>query len=751
MFLLGVVASNPTIAAAATQDPGADGSDRPRVGLVLSGGGAKGGAHVGVLKVLEELNVPVDCIAGTSMGALVGAGYASGIPAAELQTFVTGIDWKSVVGRQGERDLKPIEDKRSVVTYSNELEFGLIDGQVLMPSGVVDTAGIEDLLRRYVANARLQSSFDRLPIPYRATATDMLTGELVVIGSGDLATAMRASMAIPGAFAPVFTDDRILSDGGLVRNIPVDVARELCADVVIVVDLIEPSAKPQSLQTALQLMQRSIDVMIAANERLQLETLTERDVLISVPMADIGTADFERVPETIPLGESAARAAAGKLASLAVPREEYLAWRGRVTASQEIETRLADVRYGGLERVNAAYLASRAQVQPGDQVDTRLISEDAQRMSALYDLESVEYRLSGDPDARVLEWLPREKRWGPDYLRFDLGLHGSEGGDLAFVLYGEHTRTWVNALGAQWRNKVQIGYENLLSTSLYQPLDGSQRFFVEPRLAWGRTWEDVFVDEDRLARYAFGDLGLEVDLGLNLSNFAQARLGYVYSHRTIERETGSLYLPEDSPTDSGLRLQLTWDSRDTPFNPTRGVAAALEYTYADEALGGERDWEQLEAGLGVAVPVGGDVVWVTLAGGTDLGSTLPGDHAFSLGGPSGFPGFEHGELRTTGYWTASGSYLFKVKDILSLRGQALYLGARLQAGEVNGRLVADEGGLRLTESESIYGGSVYLTGRTPLGPVTLGIGVTSTDAWSLWLAVGRPVGHGSILEQGVFR
>ena len=178
-----------------------------------------------MLKVLEEMHVPIDCIAGTSMGALVGGGYASGIPAKELETFVTTINWKKVVGSQGRRDLEPIEPKRDGVTYSNEFELGLTPNGLVAPGGLINTSNIEDLLRVYVARARLETDFDKLPIPYRAVATDMVSSKMVVLDKGDLATAMRASMAIPGGFAPVVMDDMILSDGGLVRNIPVDIAR----------------------------------------------------------------------------------------------------------------------------------------------------------------------------------------------------------------------------------------------------------------------------------------------------------------------------------------------------------------------------------------------------------------------------------------------------------------------------------------------------------------------------------------------
>jgi len=717
---------------------------RPRIGLVLSGGGAKGGSHVGVLKVLEELHVPVDCIAGTSMGALVGGGYASGIPARDLEKFVTGIDWAEVVGGAGRRDLQPIEQKRAGATYSNDLEFGLQDKRLLLPGGIVNTSNIEDLLRSYVARSRMQTDFDRLPIPYRAVATDMLTGDMVVLKDGDLATAMRASMAIPGAFAPVETEQHILSDGGMVRNIPVDVARDLCADIVIVVNLVEEEVRRDQLRTATALITRSTDVMIVANENLQLESLTDQDVRIDVLMGDIGSTDFERVPETIPLGETAARGVADRLSALALPPEQYAAWRASVTEGQEIDARLADVRYEGLERVNPEYLETRARVHPGDQVDTNKISKEAQRMSTLQEFESVGYQLSGDPATPTLDWLPKEKSWGPNYLKFDLGMYASEGGDLAFVIYGKHTRTWLNSLGAEWRNELQLGYYNVVATSFYQPLDVAQRFFVEPKAFFTRSWEDIFYDNERLATYSFDDLGALIDLGANLGDYGQLRVGYLYSRRDVSVDTGLPALPETKRNDAGIAVTALYDSRDTAFSPTRGIAAALEYMHSEESLGSESDWQRIEAGLGLALPVRNDVIWVTLAGGSDLGTDLPADRTFAVGGPGSFPGYELGEIRARDYWTARGSYLWKVKDIMTIRGQALYAGLGLQAGQMGDRI-------DLVDDEIVYGGSVYLAGRTIVGPLTVGLAAASTSSWSLWLSVGRPIGNGTILERGIFR
>lgn len=717
---------------------------RPRIGLVLAGGGAKGGAHVGVLKVLEELRVPIDCIAGTSMGALIGGGYAAGIPADELEKFLVGIDWKKVVGSQGRRDLEPIEQKRSGPTYSNEFEFGITPDGVVAPGGLINTSNIEDLLRVYVARARLETDFDKLPIPYRAVATDMVSSRMVVLDKGDLATAMRASMAIPGGFAPVVMDDMILNDGGLVRNIPVDIARNLCADQVIVVNLVEPEADPMKLQSAVQLLSRAMDVMIIANEELQLASLKPGDVRIDVIMGDITTADFERVPDTVPLGVIAARKMADSLSKYSVPEAQYVAWRTGVTQSQKIEGRLAGVRYEGLERVNPDYLAHRQKVQSGDPVDIVTISEEAQRISALQDFDSVSYRLDGNRDSPTLTWLPQEKKFGPNYLRVDLGAYASRDGDTTFALYGRHVRTWMNSLGAQWFNELQLGGESLLTTGLYQPLDSARRFFVEPRIGFSRSLEDLFVDDERVARYDFQDLMGELNLGVNVGRYTQARIGYLYDEREVEVDIGSALMPDGKGVDAGMHFLAELDSRDSAFNPTRGFAAAIDYMKSDSSLGADRDWEKAEIGFGVAIPLRRDVLWLTVGGGSDLDSDLPDDRAFSVGGPDSFPGFEQGELRAGGYWMANTSYLWRVKDLLAIKNHSLYMGFGLTGGQVFDRI---ENG----QDDDLYGGSVFLTGRTMFGPLTLGVGTTSVDSWSLWLSVGRPVGHGTILERGVFR
>ena len=715
---------------------------RPRVGLVLAGGGARGGAHIGVLKVLEEMHIPVDCIAGTSMGALVGGGYASGMPASDIEQFVNNVNWKMVVGGAGNRPLQSPEQKR-FDDATGSVEVGLKGARIVPRSGLISTSSIEDMLRSYVARARSVADFNKLPIPYRAVATDMLTGNMVVLDHGDIATAMRASMAIPGAFAPVVTDEYVLSDGFVVRNLPIDVARDTCADVVIAVNLAKEAVTREQLMRPSSLISRSNDVMSEANERLQLQTLTDRDVRIDVILGDIGAADFERTPETIALGEKAARAAASRLAALSVSKEEYAAWRSRVTVHQTIEARIADVRFEGLQRVNPDYLRTLTTVRAGDTVDTSAISHDAARMAVVDDLEGVEYRLTGDPDNPVLVWQPKEKQIGPNYLRPSVGLYGAGAGDLQFELALQHVRRWLNSYGGEWRNRVQMGSDSLVATSVYQPLNVAQTYFIEPALLARRSLEDVYNDGNRVARYQFYDIGGRLDVGANFAHDGQLRVGYFASNRRAEVDIGTPLLPVVNGTDAGLAATATFDSREAESFATHGIAAEVQYYRSDTSLGADRDWQRIEAAARKGVPAGKMMLWFTVAGGTDLGGGLPEDRAFSLGGPQSFPGLAPGEVRARRYFTVDGAFLWHVADILPILSQKLYGGVTLEGGRVYERLDPVPDG-------SLYGVSAYFGGRTPIGTLTLGVG-WATGERAAWLTLGTPVGTGTMLNQPMFR
>jgi NTE family protein len=728
-------------AVAVQAEPGAE---RPRIGLALSGGGAKGGAHAGVLEVLEEMRVPIDCIAGTSVGAMVGGGYASGLSAAELRAFVLNVDWPGLVSGVGHRERAPMERKQAEAGFSNELEFGISRRKLVMPGRVVPSTDLESLLRKYVAQTHATTDFDQLPIPFRAVATDMLSGEPIAIASGDLATAMYASMAVPGAFSPVVTEEHVLVDGGLVRNLPVDVARALCADIVIAVTLMEQPATHDDLRSAGQLAFRAMNLMVDANTRAQQRTLTERDINIQVWTGDVLTPDFDRVVETVPMGVDAARAVAHRLEALSLSPEQYAAWRAEVAARDEARVRLAGLRYEGLQRVNPEFLATYSRLRAGDEVNIARISQEALRLSELGEFDAVDYRLEGDPAAPTLVWRPREKPWGPDYFVADFGLHASKEEIPSFVLYGRHTRTWLNPRGGEWRNQAQLGRESLVSTSLYQPVDVAQLYFVEPVLGYVINWQNLYVGDEREATYRTIDLDVGLDVGMNLGREAQLRVGYGHTNRRFDRVTGLPLLPQDDVRDGVVWIGIRLDSHDLAFIPTEGTTARLDYQRSHESLGANREWERAELGVSIVTRFRGDALVLGLDAGTDFGSGLPLDRGFSIGGPASFPGLRFGELRTPEYWSASASYIRRVRDLMPMFDQALYFGTRLQAG-----WFADD--YALLDDEHVYSLAFFMTVKSFAGPMTIGAAATTSNAWGLWLALGREIGGDSVMGRGVFR
>jgi NTE family protein len=715
---------------------------RPRIGLVLGGGGAKGAAHIGVLRVLDELRIPVDCVTGTSMGALVGGTFASGMPPEEIETSVLAINWSKTVGTEGLRDRTPINRKLAGITYTNSLDLGIKDGSIKAASGLLKTQDIEDVIRGLVAQARYTDDFDDLPIPFRAVATDMLGGEMVVLDSGDLSVAMRASMAVPGAFSPVIVGDRVMSDGGMMRNLPVDIARNLCADVVIAVSLASPPPKAEDLNSALALAGRSLDVMIDANQKAQVASLTERDISIVVPMGDIGSASFDRVPDAVPLGREAALGMRAQLSRLALPEDQYLAWRQSVTREGAQSARLAGVEIKGLQRVNPEYVRAQLEgVKAGEVVTRGELLADVGRVYALGDFERVTYIQTGPPGARVLEITPVEKSWGPDFFRFDVGLAGDAEGDLEALLRLDHNRTWLNPRGGQWHSALQVGEQWLLETDLYQPLDVRQRFFVQPLARYERSFENIYSDGERVARYILSELYGQVDVGMNFGTRAQVRLGVRSGWFDVELDTGPSVLPEsDRETDASLQVRAIYDTRNSVALPTSGTFLNARLVSSGSGLGGEQDYGLAEGVITRSFPFRGDALSLILGGGDRLSGKLPPPQEFQLGGIRTFPGLQRGELRGDSYWFAGSSYYWKMADIQSLFDQALYAGLRLQAGRVGDPIDQANDG-------TLYGVSGSIGGRSPVGPFLLSLGWVDNGSVQLQFAIGRPIAEGSILDE----
>jgi NTE family protein len=709
--------------------------DRPRIGLVLGGGGALGAAHAGVLKVLDELRVPVECIAGTSMGALVGGAYAAGMDGREVDAFLRAIDWQRIFGQEQKRRYQPMSVKRENVTISNKLEFGLGEDGLIAPRGLIETQQVESLIRNMVASQSGVLDFDRLPIPFRAVATDLRSGDMVVFRSGDLPTALRASMSVPGVFAPVELGDLLLVDGGIRRNLPVDVARETCADVVIAVAVAGEERSVESMRSATGSLGRMVDILIKGNERASLASLGPGDVGIAVRVDGMTSADFQLAPQAIDAGERAARALAPRLAALALPEEAYAAWRASHSGeARPAERRVASVEFAGVDARVAGWLASRVRTRNGDPVDEAVLAEDALRIYATGAYEAVGHAVTGPPDAARVVFTPVLKSWGPTFVSFDYGLETSLGGNPMLLASALLRRTWPEAGGREWRGLAQLGRETRLETDLRENFGASRRLFVLPRVGWYDQREDVFADNERVAAYDERGLYAELRAGVELGSSGEAQVGLFRRNTDLLLDIGVPPLSElKGYDDGGYLVEYERDTRDSDLWATRGSRQRLEFQAAETALGAESRWRSALVEFNESLALDRALLFMDLAGGTSFGTAVPFHQLFRLGGPGALSGLEYGALRGAEFAYLQAGAGWRLVDVDPLLGMTLYAGGALEAGNVWESIdPSSPDGLRL-------GGRLFLGGNTPFGPVSLSLGYVDSGDFALFLGLGRPV------------
>ena len=470
-----ILAVDPRSAVAADAEFSRD--ERPRIGLVLGGGGARGAAHIGVLRELERMRVPVDAIAGTSMGAVVGSLYAAGKSPDELERLVETIDWEDAFVDAPARRFLSYRRKQDDAAYPIPLELGFRKGDVLLPRGLIQGQKLQLILREEMLHIPAVSDFDDLAIPFRAVASDIVTGELHVMADGDLALAARASMSAPGIFAPVVVDGHTLVDGGLLGNVPIDVVREMDVDVIIAVDVEFPLYPPEHLRSALEITEQMLTVMVRRETRRQLATLGERDVLIRPDLGEHGSTNFQQIMDVIEPGAAAARAQGAKLAGLAVSPEDFDVYLARQRAGAYAPPDVEFVRVVDDGPLAAGVLEARLRTEPGSPLSPETLAEDSSRLFGLNTYENVGYRLVDDEGKPGVEFGTRTKSWGPNFLKFDISLEDDFEGSTAFNVATRLTMTGINALGAEWRNDVRLGTDPGLLAEFYQPLSFDSRYF----------------------------------------------------------------------------------------------------------------------------------------------------------------------------------------------------------------------------------------------------------------------------------
>jgi NTE family protein len=649
-----------------------------------------------------------------------------------MEKKVLAADWDAIFRDQPPRE--EISIRRKIDDYKTLFapEFGVKDGGLALPKGVIAGVSIESFFRSLASPSFGITDFSKLPIPFRAMATDIETGESVVMERGSVAQAMRASMSVPGAIAPVEFEGRLLVDGGIANNLPINEARKLCADVVIAVNISTPPMKRGEITSALSVVGQLINFLGKQTVDDQLKSLGAGDVLIAPDLGDISSGKFDRSVDAIRIGEEATRALADSLRRYSLPPAQYAALRARQVVENKALGTVDEIRVAGLERSNPQVLEALVESKPGEPLSEEKIGADLRRVYGRGGFESISYHITSDAGPRIMVIEPKEKSWGPDYLRFGLGLATDFQGDNQFNLLFQYRRTWLNRLGGEWLSEAQVGQDTHLWSEFYQPVNPAGVWFVAPYGKIGQKSRDVFVGEDKVADYLVkvGQAGL--DAGVNLGTWGVLRAGPVWSRIDASVDTGSLALPSLKETTSGMRAVLFVDQTDAAYFPTRGFAIQASAYGAIDTFGSDRVYQRLEGAARGAMSWGPHTVGWLVSGGTDLGSEMPAYESFTLGGPLRLSAYRLNQFAGREYTFGRAMYYNRTIPLPDILGGGVFLGGSLEAGRMSKRFDG------YPSTGTLWSGSAFLGATTFAGPAYLGIGAGKGGNWSLYLLLGSP-------------
>jgi NTE family protein len=708
-------------------------AERPRIGLVLGGGGARGAAHIGVLRELERRRIPIDAIAGTSMGAVVGGLYSSGMSPDELEDLVATLDWADALSDKAPRKDLSFRRKQDDAQYPINLELGLRDRELLLPMGVIQGQKLDLILRELTVDVAHISDFNELPIPFRAIATDIQRGEAYVMEQGDLALAMRASMAVPGIFAPLRIDDRMLVDGGIVGNLPIDVIREMDVDIIIAVDVEFPLYAAAELDSALTISEQMLTILIRKETLRQIAKLGDQDILIRPELGTFGSADFGQILQTIEPGVRAVAARSDKLQQLAVDEQQFSAYLERRNKIPAIGGALAFVRVAHDSRLSSETLESRLEVQKGDAINTKRLSDDAERLYGLNLYEQVSYKLIEEDGETGVEFQARSKSWGPNVLQFAVSLENDFEGSTAFNVGARLTKAGLNPRGAEWRTDLQLGTEPLLLSEFYQPFGGESRLFIAPRIDLHQSNFNTYVADDAVARYRVSEAELGFDIGSEIGSFGELRIGAYHGTGKTRVKVGDPMISSYEFDTGGVVTRLRFDTRDDAKFPRSGIRAGLIWNRSLTGFGADERFDTVESEFEGTWSRGKNSWQFGLGYATTVDSQSMMQDFFQLGGFLRLSGLQRGEISGPHAALAKLVYYRRVGESAGgLFDVPIYLGVSAEAGNVW------QSRSDISFESARINGSLFAGLDTIIGPVYLGAGFAEGGSASFYLFFGSP-------------
>jgi NTE family protein len=713
---------------------------RDKIGLVLSGGGAKGSAHIGVLKVLEQHNIPIDYVVGTSIGAYVGGMYALGYEVDEIEKIMLGLSWSEGYSDEIPRESLSYANKQHRDRYNLSIRLGYSDNEFKVPHGLLLGQSAYQILQFSTDTVSSFASFDDLAIPYRAVASDIATAQMVVLDSGSINQAMKASAAVPGIVAAVEINGRTLVDGGITNNMPIDVVKNMGADIVIAIDIGSPLAAQSELTSTVSVLNQLSTILTNNTSLAQKALLTENDVLLRPAIDDLSTTDWSVMPQALKLGEQEALSQSAALFKLAINEDDYLAYKNNKRLKSKrwfdaLPKEVIEIQYRNNSKVEQAIIAKHFGVALNKEITKEALDSAINRVYALNAFEQVTAEFNDTEQGRILILHTQAKSWGPNYFDFGFNLKTDFSDRSITSINMSYLLTDITNNGGQWLNEFEMGWETLFGTEFYQPLNRSQDYFTRARIQYGQDkWEKMSFRPELRKDYYLGALSL----------------GYNYSYSGIielggKAEKGELKI--DSPSvgqydyDSyGGFIKFGYDTLNSINFPTQGNKLSIEMKLLkdqysptltsmvdDETVVFNFDWRG-------AVGIGGHT-FVGIASFATVDSKGDSDfsvHVSELGGFLNLSGYQEDALIGANKAFAAVVYQYDLgRELPGGSGLPIYLGTSLEAGNV---WQIDE---TVKYSDLVHSGSIYLGTDTSFGPAVFGVGFASGGEYSLFLSIGK--------------
>ena len=720
------------LAAAAVATSAMAAGDRPKVGLALSGGGARGAAHIGVIRQLEAHGIPIDCIAGTSMGAVVGGLYATGYTIDEIDTIYRQLDWSSGFRDKPQRGDLSFRRKQDDRRYLVDLDIGFRNGSFRLPRGLLEGQNLNLVLKTLTRPAATIHDFDHLAVPFRAVAADLETGEAVSIREGDLADAIHASMAIPGVYNPVERENRLLVDGGVADNLPVQVVRDLCADIVVAVDVSSPLLGRDEIDSVVEVLDQLSTILTRRNTDASIALLGEKDLLIRPDLSGILAGDFSKIGEAIDRGTTAAEAVPHALQQIAAQTGSHAPLHHAQPVSAPIVTAITVDNSSGLD---TDAILSRIRQQLGEPFSQSHLQRDLADLYGTGQFGVTNYRLDGDDEQVALHLDLPDNPVGPHYFRFGVELEDNFAGDNLYNIGMRHTYMPANRYGGEWRNEAQLGDTPRLFTEWFQPIALDGQWFISSSAEWERRRLPVLdtVSEKILAEFQVTSWETRLNFGREFNSNGHAQIGFRAGSSDFEERIGMTNIALRNLDVGESYIELGIDKLDHRYFPVRGRAGTITYARGERSLGADDAYTKWTLDWIQVASRGRHTIGLQLLAGSFITDEAPLQEQFQFGGFQRLSGLSKNELIGPHLRFSNLIYRYRLdNEISATLDTPVYLGSTLEWGNV-WQQRSDISG-----SDAILAGSVYLGIDTNFGPLYLGYGRTEGGANGIYLFLGSP-------------